>query len=92
MSSAAGGKTTAGPPLSLDVVLGAKVADGPSVDPADEWESVGRFASFQEFRELVKETRRPRHSEPDAPTHHLARQNTWLRRPPATQRHRDQRP
>jgi mono/diheme cytochrome c family protein len=32
----------------------AKLGDGPPVDPADEWEGVGRFASFQEFRELVK--------------------------------------
>ena len=32
----------------------AKLSDGPSVDSADEWEGVGRFASFQEFRELVK--------------------------------------
>ena len=33
----------------------AKLADGPHVDSADEWEGVGRFASFQEFRELVKQ-------------------------------------
>ena len=32
----------------------AKLSDGPSVDSADEWEGVGRFASFQEFRDLVK--------------------------------------
>jgi mono/diheme cytochrome c family protein len=32
----------------------AKLSDGPPVDSADEWEGVGRFASFQEFRELVK--------------------------------------
>jgi hypothetical protein len=32
----------------------AKLSDGPPVDTADEWEGVGRFNSFQEFRELVK--------------------------------------
>lgn len=32
----------------------AKLSDGPPVDSADEWEGVGRFKSFQEFRELVK--------------------------------------
>jgi len=32
----------------------AKLTDGPPVDPADEWEGVGRFGSFHEFRELVK--------------------------------------
>ena len=32
----------------------AKLSDGPAVQPADEWAGVGRFASFQEFRELVK--------------------------------------
>jgi hypothetical protein len=32
----------------------AKLGDGPPVDSADEWEGVGRFNSFQEFRELVK--------------------------------------
>jgi hypothetical protein len=32
----------------------AKLSDGPPVDSTDEWEGVGRFASFQEFRELVK--------------------------------------
>ena len=32
----------------------AKLTDGPPVDPADEWEGVGRFDSFHEFRELVK--------------------------------------
>lgn len=32
----------------------AKLSDGPPVDSADEWEGVGRFSSFQEFRELVK--------------------------------------
>ena len=32
----------------------AKLSNGPPVDSADEWEGVGRFASFQEFRELVK--------------------------------------
>jgi hypothetical protein len=31
-----------------------KLTDGPPVDPADEWEGVGRFDSFHEFRELVK--------------------------------------
>jgi hypothetical protein len=31
-----------------------KLIDGPSVQPADEWAGVGRFSSFQEFRELVK--------------------------------------
>jgi hypothetical protein len=32
----------------------AKLSDGPAVQPADEWAGVGRFASFQEFRDLVK--------------------------------------
>jgi hypothetical protein len=32
----------------------AKLTDGSAVDPADEWAGVGRFKSFQEFRELVK--------------------------------------
>jgi len=32
----------------------AKLIDGPPVNPADEWAGVGRFGSFQEFRELVK--------------------------------------
>jgi hypothetical protein len=32
----------------------AKLSDGPSVNSADDWEGVGRFNSFQEFRELVK--------------------------------------
>lgn len=32
----------------------AKLTDGPTVDPADEWQGVGSFTSFQEFRELVK--------------------------------------
>jgi len=32
----------------------AKLSDGPPVDAEDEWEGVGRFNSFQEFRELVK--------------------------------------
>lgn len=32
----------------------AKLSDGPPVNSADEWEGVGRFANFQEFRELVK--------------------------------------
>jgi hypothetical protein len=32
----------------------AKLFDGPAVQPADEWAGVGRFATFQEFRELVK--------------------------------------
>lgn len=32
----------------------AKLSDGASVDSADEWEGVGRFRSFEEFRELVK--------------------------------------
>ena len=32
----------------------AKLIDGPPVNPADEWAGVGRFNSFQEFRELVK--------------------------------------
>ena len=32
----------------------AKLTDGPPVQTADEWAGVGRFASFQEFRELVK--------------------------------------
>jgi hypothetical protein len=32
----------------------AKLSDGPPVDSADEWAGVGRFTSFQEFRELVK--------------------------------------
>ena len=32
----------------------AKLSDGPPVDSADEWAGVGRFKSFQEFRELVK--------------------------------------
>jgi hypothetical protein len=32
----------------------AKLADGPPVDSADEWEGVGQFNRFQEFRELVK--------------------------------------
>jgi mono/diheme cytochrome c family protein len=31
-----------------------KLTDGPRVDPADEWEGVGRFGSFHEFRELAK--------------------------------------
>jgi hypothetical protein len=31
-----------------------KLTDGPRVDPADEWEGVGRFGSFHEFRELTK--------------------------------------
>ena len=31
-----------------------KLTDGPPVDPADEWEGIGRFGSFHEFRELVK--------------------------------------
>ena len=30
------------------------LADGKPVHPADEWAGVGRFSSFQEFRELVK--------------------------------------
>ena len=32
----------------------AKLIDGQAVNPADEWAGVGRFSSFQEFRELVK--------------------------------------
>jgi Protein of unknown function (DUF1592)/Protein of unknown function (DUF1588)/Protein of unknown function (DUF1587)/Protein of unknown function (DUF1585)/Protein of unknown function (DUF1595)/Planctomycete cytochrome C len=32
----------------------AKLIDGQPVNPADEWAGVGRFNSFQEFRELVK--------------------------------------
>lgn len=32
----------------------ATLSDGPAVQPADEWAGVGRFASFQEFRDLVK--------------------------------------
>jgi hypothetical protein len=32
----------------------AKLSDGPIVDSADEWEGIGRFNSFQEFRELIK--------------------------------------
>jgi cytochrome c553 len=32
----------------------AKLSDGPAVQPADEWAGVGRFATFQEFRDLVK--------------------------------------
>ncbi|MBM3831228.1 MAG: DUF1592 domain-containing protein, partial [Verrucomicrobia bacterium] len=32
----------------------AKRSDGPPVNPADEWAGVGRFKTFQEFRELVK--------------------------------------
>jgi hypothetical protein len=32
----------------------AKLTDGPAVEPADEWAGVGRFKSFQEFRELLK--------------------------------------
>jgi hypothetical protein len=32
----------------------AKLIDGQPVNPADEWLGVGRFSSFQEFRELVK--------------------------------------
>lgn len=32
----------------------AKLSDGPLVDSSDEWEGVGRFNTFQEFRELVK--------------------------------------
>lgn len=32
----------------------ARLADGPRVDSADEWAGVGKFGSFQEFRELVK--------------------------------------
>jgi hypothetical protein len=32
----------------------AKLSDGPRVDAADEWEGVGQFSSFQEFRALVK--------------------------------------
>jgi hypothetical protein len=32
----------------------AKLSDGPPVDSSDEWEGVGQFNSFQEFRELVK--------------------------------------
>jgi hypothetical protein len=32
----------------------AKRTDGPPVSPADEWSGVGRFNSFQEFRELLK--------------------------------------
>ena len=32
----------------------AKLSDGPPVDSTDEWAGVGRFKSFQEFRELVK--------------------------------------
>lgn len=32
----------------------AKLSDGKPVQPADEWAGVGRFATFQEFRELVK--------------------------------------
>jgi len=32
----------------------AKFSDGPIVDSADEWEAMGRFNSFQEFRELIK--------------------------------------
>ncbi|MCE3014388.1 MAG: DUF1592 domain-containing protein [Pirellula sp.] len=31
-----------------------KLTDGPRVDAADEWEGVGRFGSFHEFRELAK--------------------------------------
>jgi len=31
-----------------------KLSDGPAVDPADEWSGVGRFNSFQEFRDLLK--------------------------------------
>jgi hypothetical protein len=33
----------------------AKLSDGPPVDSADEWDGVGRFKSFQEFRELLKQ-------------------------------------
>lgn len=33
----------------------AKLSDGPPVDSADEWEGVGRFSGFQEFRELLKQ-------------------------------------
>lgn len=33
----------------------AKLSDGPPVHSADEWEGVGRFNSFQDFRELVKQ-------------------------------------
>ena len=33
----------------------AKLSEGPPVNPADEWASVGRFNNFQEFRELVKQ-------------------------------------
>ena len=32
----------------------AKLIDGQPVNPDDEWAGVGRFSSFQEFRELVK--------------------------------------
>ncbi|TVS14426.1 MAG: DUF1592 domain-containing protein [Planctomycetaceae bacterium] len=32
----------------------AKLSDGPLVDSSDAWEGVGRFNTFQEFRELVK--------------------------------------
>jgi len=32
----------------------AKLSDGPRVNSADEWEGVGQFNSFEEFRELVK--------------------------------------
>jgi hypothetical protein len=31
-----------------------KLVDGQPVNPADEWAGVGRFSSFQEFRELVR--------------------------------------
>lgn len=33
----------------------ARLSDGPAVQTADEWHGVGRFASFQEFRDLVKQ-------------------------------------
>lgn len=32
----------------------AKLADGQPVDSADEWAGMGRFSTFQEFRDLVK--------------------------------------
>ncbi len=33
----------------------AKLSDGPLVDSADEWEGVGQFGNFSEFRELLKQ-------------------------------------
>lgn len=45
----------------------AMLADGPPVDPADEWAGVGRFGGFREFRELVK-------TREDLVVHNLAHQ------------------